>query len=144
MSKTVLIACKLPSGLQLDGINGPVVLNGQNSTYVPDAPGLTHVDADEWTYLSAQYAEHSAFKSNSIFATGSAKVEDQLALADDLQGEKTGFEGIDPLNPGANLEPQNPSNVDKALNENAGKQTPKKALKGADKVAALEAAAAKD
>lgn len=144
MSKTILVGCKLPCGMVLDGLRGQnsVELNGANSTYVPGAPGLTHVDEDEWSYLSAAYASHPAFVNQSIYAHGTDSVADALAIAEELKDETTGFEGIDPHKPDAGLEPMDAAKLDHALQENTG-AAPRKKLEGADRAAALEATSVK-
>lgn len=141
MSKTVLVACKLPCGLVLDGTGGEnsIVLNGMNTALLPGAPGLTHVDEDDWLYVKAAYAEHAAFKSNSVFASGSDKVADTMAQAAELRDERTGFEGLDPKSPSARVKPHDEQKLDAqiALNQTA---TPRIAVEGADLGAALEVA----
>lgn len=141
MSKTVLVGCKLPSGIVLDGPKTPILLNGQNTALIPGAPGLTHVEENTWAYLQATYGEHSAFKSNSIFSTGTASVADVSDAADDLAGEKTGFEGLDPENPAKGLIPEDAAKLAKAKSE--AKTTTKKAQSKADRAAAVELASAK-
>lgn len=145
MAKTILIGCNLPCGLVVEGLNDKRIhLNGKNTAMIPGAPGLTHVDENEWAYVSAIYADHCAFKANSIFATGSDKVSDIVDLADELKGEKTGFEGLDPDKPEKDLEPYDA----KKLAENkvvAAAAGPRKAPvgKGA-KAAAIELMAGAD
>lgn len=143
MSKTVLVACKLPCGLVLDGIGGEnsIVLNGMNTALLPGAPGLTHVPEHEWSYIQAAYADHAAFKSQSVFASGSDKVADAMAQATELSDERTGFEGLDPKSPSARVKPHDEQKLDAqiALNQTA---TPRIAVEGADLGAALEVATA--
>lgn len=143
MTKTVLVACKLPAGmiLEADGI-GQVRLNGANSAYVPGAPGLTHVPEDKWLLLETVYASHSAFTSQAIFATGSDRVADVSAMADELKDERTGFEGLDPQNPATGIKPSedSASAMAKLIEANTQTATPTKAVEGADAAAALELA----
>lgn len=143
MSKTVLVVCKLPCGIVLDGTSGEnsIELNGCNTALVPGAPGLTHVDETEWLYLKMRYADHAAFKNNSIFTSETDKVADALDMADELKDEKTGLEGIDPNKPGKNLKPQDERKVEEQINQNLG-TAPRKNTKGANRAAALEAAQA--
>lgn len=143
MSKTVLIVCKLPNGLVLDGLAGAnsIHLNGCNTALVPGAPGLTHIPAEDWAYIKAAYAEHAAFKNNAIFTNETDKVSDALAQADELKDERTGLEGIDPKAPGRNLKPQDENKVDAMIEQNMG-AAPRVAVSGADRAAALEAAQA--
>jgi len=143
MSKTVLIACKLPNGIVLDLPNGEkVTLNGTNTALLNGAPGLTHVDESKWMLLSTLYAKHTSFESQAIFAHNTSdKVADVIDKAADLSEIKTGLEGIDPLNPG-----------DKAITVEEGakaaieqaaaqpKVRVKKAQAKADQAAAVEAA----
>ncbi len=144
MSKTVLVACKLPSGIELDGTTGVILINGTNTAMVPGAPGLTHVEANEWAYLQATYAEHAVFKNNSVFTHGDDNVGNIIAMADELENEKTGLEGLDPTKPGAGLKPEDEGKLKQSLNESAEKPGVKSGkVKGADKAAALAVASAK-
>lgn len=144
MSK-VIVGCKIPSGLILDGSAGRVTLNGTNTSLIDGGVGLTHVDATEWLYLSQVYATHSAFVGGAVFSyKDSDKVADVLAIAEDLADEKTGFEGLDPNAPAAGLKPEDPVKLKQELNKNTGPKAPAKVAKlsAADKAAALEAATA--
>lgn len=144
MSKTVLVGCKLPCGIELDGPRGTITINGKNTSMIANGFGLTHIDETDWAYLLAVYSTHAAFKNNAIFATGSDSVADVAELAEDLKSEKTGMEGLDPTKPGAGVEPEDKGKLAKALNENAGKGTASKtAKKAADKAAAIELAQTK-
>lgn len=137
MSKTILVGCRLPCGIVLDGAGKTVELNGANTSYVPGAPGLTHVDAAQWDYIKVAYASHAAFVNESIFATGSDKPADIADAAEDLKDEKTGFEGLDPAKPGVLLKPENEQKLSKALEANAGPAPRKAPQTKADKAAAL-------
>ncbi len=144
MSKTILVGCRLPSGLTLDGMfpGTHVTLNGTNTSMVQGAPGLTHVDETEWMYLREQYASHSAFVSEAVFDFKSSdKVADVLAVADDLASVKTGFEGLDPNKPAPGLEPEDKAKLRQEMRKNEGQQAPAVKPKSAkDKAAAAEAA----
>lgn len=144
MSKTILVGCRLPSGLTLDGMfpGTKVTLNGTNTSMVQGAPGLTHVDETEWLFLREQYASHSAFVTDAVFDFKSSdKVADVLAVADDLAGVKTGFEGLDPNKPAPHLEPENKVNLRQEMAKNEGRKIPAVSIKGAkNKAAAAEAA----
>jgi hypothetical protein len=144
MSKTILVGCRLPSGLTLDGMfpGTRVLLNGTNTSMVQGAPGLTHVDETEWLFLKEQYASHSAFVSDAVFDFKSSdKVADVLAVADDLAGVKTGFEGLDPNKPAPGLEPEDKGKLRQEMAKNEGRQVPTVSIKGAkNKAAAAEAA----
>lgn len=105
MSK-VLIGCKLPNGMTLDGMNGPITLNGANTSLVIGGDfGVTTVDADEAAYLFAAYDQHSAFQSKSIFTHNTKSVDDLADMAEDLKGQSTGLEGINPTAPAKGLAP---------------------------------------
>lgn len=138
-NQTVIIGCRLPHGITLQGIDGPVVLNGENTALIPGAPGLTHVDQAQAAYLSATYEDYAPFKSNAIFVSESAKVADAVAIARELTDEKTGFEGINPDAPAPGLTPE--SDVDKAREaaERAGRPS-KAPTAPIDKEAASELA----
>ncbi len=138
MSKTILIGCKLPSGIVLDGPAGPIELNGMNTALVLGGFGLTHVKEDDWAYLSMMYEAHAAFKSNAIFTAGNANVADVAAVASELRDEKTGLEGIDPNKPAKGLEPDS-AKLNESLKQNEGKPgATRKAKSKADVAAALE------
>lgn len=146
MSKMILVACMLPCGLTVDGLDGQnsLELNGTNTALVPGAPGLTNVDEDEWLYVKAQYASHAAFVNQSIYAHGeSASVADVLAMGEELKDIPTGFEGIDPRKPDENLQPLDDRKLEQSLIEAQATNGPRKQVEGADRVAALEAAAGK-
>ena len=136
----VLIGCKLPNGIVLDGMSGPVALNGANTSLVIGGGfGLTYVDEGEAAYLMAAYAEHSAFKSKSIFTQNSASVDDIADLADDLKENTTGLEGVNPDTPAPGLAPAD--TTQKAMAE--AKATPRPATPvatKADRAAAVELA----
>lgn len=140
----ILVACKLPNGLILDppGIP-PVTLNGKNTAYLPGAPGLTNVDESVWALLLATYGDHPAFVSQAIFATGTDKVADIQAMAQELVGEKTGFEGIDPNKPGAGIkiDESTQAATEKLMQQNAAVPAPAKSVEGADAAAAAQLAA---
>lgn len=140
---TVLVGCRLPCGITLDGTAGPVTLNGTNTSMIDGGCGLTHVDATEWLYLSAVYAEHSAFKSEAVFNyKDSNAVADVLAINAELKDEKTGFEALDPTKPAPGLTPEDPTKLREMINKNrTGVKVPaKKAANKQDQAAAVEAA----
>jgi hypothetical protein len=139
MSK-VLIGCKLPNGITLDGINGPVTLNGSNTSMVIGGDfGITTVDEEEAAYLFAMYELHSAFQSKSIFTHNTKSVDDLADLADELKDEKTGLEGINPDAPAKGLAPADATKT--ALQEAQANRRPAAPVANkADKSAALELA----
>lgn len=136
----IIIGCKLPSGITLQGTAGQdITLNGVNTSLVAGGFGLTNVDENEAAFLFAQYEDFGPFKNKSIFSYGTDSVSDVAAMARDLQDEKTGFEGMDPEKPAPGLKPEDEKQLDKAL-ETAEKQ-PRPAV--APKAAADKAAAKK-
>lgn len=147
MSKTVLIGCRLPSGITLDGSLGQRIdINGLNTSMIQGGVGLTHVPDTEWLYLKESYKEHSAFKSQAVFAyKSSSNVADVMGMAADLAEVKTGLEGIDPSAPDKNLKPEDPGKLKQELNKNAGvKPAAKTPANVADQVAAMQAATGLD
>ena len=141
MSK-VLIGCKLPNGIVLDGMSGPIALNGANTSRVIGGDlGLTYVDETEAAYLFATYESHSAFQSKSIFTQGGDSVADITAQADDLKDQKTGLEGIDPNAPAANLAPDDATK--QALSEAAANPRPANPVISKEDAAAARELAAK-
>lgn len=144
MSKSILVGCKLPCGIQLDGPSGPIVINGVNTAMIHGGFGLTHVDANDWAYLLGTYAAHAAFKSQAIFTTGNDNVADIAAKGAELSDERTGFEGLDPTKPGKGLEPEDKKKLQESLNETANKAGTKAGkVAPADRAAALALATAK-
>jgi hypothetical protein len=139
---TVLIGCKLPHGIVLKGSSGQdIKINGVNTSLVAGGFGLTHVLDSEWAYLSAVYEDFAPFKSDAIFTHGTAKVADLKSIAAELADVKTGFEGVDPAKPAANLKPD--ESVDKQLEAAERAPRPTKApASPADKAAANELAGA--
>lgn len=125
MGATVTVACKLPNGLHLENVvNGQVVrhtLNGSRlrttpegreihshelaGSQVPDAGfGLTPgVPADFWEQWAKENAEYPPFKKGMIFANADAA--SVKAVAKEMTGVRTGFEGLNPDKPGLGVEP---------------------------------------
>lgn len=144
MSKTILIACKLPHGLALQGMGGEsdvVKLNGANSAMVDGAPGLTHVEETQAQYLMSAYAEHSAFKNNAVYSYGTDSVSDITDMTGDLADNKTGLEGLDANKPAPGLLADDPKALEKARAEAERKPRPTKGVAKADKAAAAQIAA---
>lgn len=136
MSK-VVIGCKLPHGIVLEGIGGQIELNGMKTSLIPGGFGVTVVDADEAAYLFATYEQHAAFRNNSIFTSENAKTSDLSAIARELEGERTGFEGLNPDAPAPSLQPADEKALDRAKEEAERNQRPAIAPKSnADKEAA--------
>lgn len=137
---TVIIGCKLPHGLTFKGSQGQnITLNGMNTSLVQGGHGLTHVDADEAAMFFANYADYDPIKNNAIFTHHTADVRDVAALAEELQEERTGFEGLDPNKPAPGLKPDEKQALD---DSKLGDKPPVRAPKSkADKAAARDAAA---
>ena len=104
MSNTVLVGCKLPNGVVLHGTkNQPIHINGMNTSLVAGGYGITTVDAVEWAYIEAIYADYAPVVSKAIFSHGTANVNDVIDMAGDLRNVKTGLEGMNPENPAEQL-----------------------------------------
>lgn len=104
MSNIVLVGCKLPNGVVLHGTeNQPIHINGMNTSLIAGGYGVTPVDAVEWDYIKAFYADYAPIVSKAIFSHSTDNVNDIIDLASDLRGEKTGLEGMDPENPAKQL-----------------------------------------
>jgi len=108
MGKTVIVGCKLPTGIILESPLDPgikVELNGANkATIIGAGYGSTEVDDDFWQLWAAQNKDFPAFASHAIFvAKNSAEV---VSVAKELKDERTGIEpmqtdGNDPRARGA-------------------------------------------
>lgn len=128
----VLIGCKLPHGIILQGTAGQdVKLNGMNTSLVAGGFGLTNVDEGEAAYLFAQYENFGPFKSNAIFYNNSDSVADVAAMARELEGEKTGFEGMDPDAPANGIKPEDDDKLSKQ--KEAVERQPRPAMAPASK-----------
>jgi hypothetical protein len=103
MSKTIVIGCRLPSGLVLDlprpdGTTAKVVLNGQNSTQArspvillsTDDYGVTDVDQDFWDAWKLAYAGFEPLVKQIIFEAKS--MNDAKAIHAEVKDELTGVE----------------------------------------------------
>jgi hypothetical protein len=140
---TILIGCKLPHGVKFKGADGEYIhINGLNTCALsgPGVFGITHVDETEWALFVSTHTDFVPLLNNSIFTVGNTSVADIAAMADDLSGEKTGFEGLNPHKPAPNLEAENKKVVDEALNQTRTSAA-KKPRNKADKAAAAELAA---
>lgn len=94
-SKTVSVGCRLPNGVVLELGDKKVTLNGLNKVVIIGVDhGITEVDGDFWAAWSELNKDFTPFKNGAIFSAGDAK--STSALAEDLQGVKTGLEPIDP------------------------------------------------
>lgn len=102
MSKnTILIGCRLPSGILLELANGKQVeLAGQRQTQerssviilTPDDYGVTEVEADFWEQWKKEFAGFQPLATGAIFEAKDDK--DAKAIAKELRDEKTGHEGV--------------------------------------------------
>lgn len=94
MSKTVMVACRLPNGIILQNPKKPeitVKLNGTNKALIVGATyGLTEVDADFWAAWVAAHSQFPAYKVGAIFAASDEK--NVAAKAAEYALVKTGFE----------------------------------------------------
>lgn len=93
-AKTVLIGCKLPHGLILDHPLDPskkVELNGLNRARIIGATyATTDVDGEFWDQWKTVHKDFPAVQSGAIFEAKSQA--DVVAVAKELESEKTGFE----------------------------------------------------
>lgn len=96
MSKTVVVACKLPHGIVLEHPMNPantVTLNGRNKSPIIGATyATTAVDADFWEQWLAVNKEFGAIKSGAIFVAKSDA--DASAMAAEFKDRRTGFEAM--------------------------------------------------
>lgn len=92
---TVTVACKLPQGLHIKLAGLPdLKLHGWNSPYGHSGHGMTRdVPVDQWEAVKAQHANAPWLVNGFVFATDHDSAVDQ---AEERQGEKAGFEPIDP------------------------------------------------
>lgn len=104
--KMVAVGCKLPHGIRLHhplDENKIVELQGKNKAIVIGADhAVTEVDSEFWEPWAASHKEYAPFKAGAIFVAKSAA--DVAAMAKDLKGVKTGFEGLNPKSHGVKPE----------------------------------------
>lgn len=93
-STSVTIGCKLPHGIILDHPLNPekkVELKGKNGSPIIGAEyGTTEVDGEFWETWKTVHKDFPALKSGAIFEAANAS--ELVAVAAELEGEKTGFE----------------------------------------------------
>lgn len=103
-SGNITVGCKLPHGLHLDIGTERVTLKGANDSELIGGHGITEgVNAEffgKWCELNHQ---HPALEQGLIFAHGATA--DAKAQAKEQEKVKTGFEGVDPAQPGNGVEP---------------------------------------
>ncbi|QHJ83100.1 MAG: hypothetical protein [Caudoviricetes sp.] len=105
MSKTILIGCRLPNGIEIEAIDASgkmqkVTLLGQNSAQArspiiilsPDDYGLTEVDEAFWAAWKKDFAEFPPLLNGAIFEAKDEK--EAKAKHKELKDEKTGLEGV--------------------------------------------------
>lgn len=93
----VTVACKLPSGLHIhlhDDKRTVVKLHGTHSPYALMGHGMTDIPAEQWAAIEEKYAESAWLKNEVVFAM--SEKESAVDKAEDRQGERAGFEPIDP------------------------------------------------
>lgn len=109
-SNNVLIGCKLPMGLSLtvDGTEEGerITLNGANTSRIDGGYGITSLEKEVADQIFSTYAKHAAFKNKAVFTHGTDKVTELIAVAEDLEGAKTGVEGLNAEKPAPGLEPE--------------------------------------
>ena len=93
---SVTIGCKLPHGIVLDHPLDPskkVELRGKNRSLIIGAEyGTTEVDGEFWETWSTVHKDFPAVRSGAIFEARNAT--ELVAVAKELEGEKTGFEAM--------------------------------------------------
>lgn len=105
MSKTILIGCRLPNGIEIEAVDASgkmqkVTLLGQNSAQArspiiilsPDDYGLTEVDEAFWAAWKKDFAEFPPLLNGAIFEAKDEK--EAKAKHKELKDEKTGLEGV--------------------------------------------------
>lgn len=95
-STSVTVGCKLPHGIILDHPLDPdkkVALNGKNKALIIGADyGTTEVDGEFWETWKTVHKDFPAVRSGAIFEARNAT--ELVAVAKELEGEKTGFEAM--------------------------------------------------
>lgn len=95
-STSVTVGCKLPHGIILDYPLDPdkkVALNGKNKALIIGADyGTTEVDGEFWETWKTVHKDFPAVRSGAIFEARNAT--ELVAVAKELEGEKTGFEAM--------------------------------------------------
>jgi hypothetical protein len=95
-STSVTVGCKLPHGIILDHPLDPdkkVALNGKNKALIIGADyGTTEVDGEFWETWKTVHKDFPAVRSGAIFEAKNAT--ELVAVAKELEGEKTGFEAM--------------------------------------------------
>lgn len=98
-TETVTIGCKLPHGLHMDVGDQRVTINGLNTTEIVGGHGLTFgVPKALWEQWKRDHKDAEFVKRGLVFAQG--KTDSAIAEAKEKKDNRSGFEGIDPNNPG--------------------------------------------
>lgn len=105
MSKTILIGCRLPNGVEIEAVDASgkmqrVTLLGQNSAQArspiiilsPEDYGLTEVDEAFWAAWKKGFAEFPPLLNGAIFEAKDEK--EAKAKHKELKDVKTGLEGV--------------------------------------------------
>jgi len=102
----VIIGCKLPQGIIVKGSHGQnITINGMNTALITGGYGLTYMDADEAAVFFATHAEFGPVQSQAIFTHHTDSIDSIVDMAEELEEEKTGFEGLDPAKPAPGIKP---------------------------------------
>lgn len=121
----VRVVCRLPHGLNIrlykpgKTVDGETVylpysdfvkLNGANTSKIVGGCGFTDVDREFWEEWVKQNKDFRPLKLRLLWAESTR--ERALSSADEMSGEKTGFEGINPDKPGKGLKRYDPHDMD--------------------------------
>lgn len=91
----ITVACKLPQGLTIPLPDGTELkLNGMHSPFSIAGHGMTDVKSGVWAIVEAEYASAAWLVNELVFAMGDR--ESAVDKATDRQGEKSGFDPVDP------------------------------------------------
>lgn len=95
------VYCKLPHGIAFTIDDIGLSLKGGLDKNAVAGFGITEVDAELWEVIAKRYAKHPSIVNQLIFA----RAVDGESQAEELKGEKTGLEGLDPNKPVSGVEP---------------------------------------
>lgn len=101
----VKVYCKLPGGMRFPLPDGTMLhLGGASGKDTVLGMGVTrNVPYPVWEYVKEAYGKIPAFSKGLIFATDNAS--EDMGEVREKSGEKSGFEGVDPKNPGQGIAP---------------------------------------
>lgn len=101
---TVIVGCKLPSGIHAELGGKVVTLAGSNSSSLIGGFGITReVDKDFMDAWLKAEAKNPIVANGLVFIAGSER-EAEKAVSE-REKEASGFEGLDPQKPGKGLKP---------------------------------------